>query len=357
MVPESEASAPAPLLVTPTEVSGGVPPVADPPAATTRRHAQHHGHPRNPHHHHGWWWKTFLVGLVLWILTIAVTALTLNSNLIPTLILLGSFLVPFTVVLFVVERVVGTISTLQLLLAFFIGGVCGVLGASLLEVNLKPTLFTYVGVGFIEELVKGVILVIIGWRVVPKTAAQGALLGATIGAGFAAFESAGYAFNAALTAQGLDLVSLLQTEVLRAVLAPVGHVLWTAILGAALFGVTHGRDRYRFSFSVIGAYVGVSLLHGLWDSMSGITAIIALLLTGTTVQELSFGFIPSGSAQAAETLASVLYVIGVIVASALGVMMLWLILRHYRRVEHAVPGDPSQPPGVPPTDYSEAAAA
>jgi RsiW-degrading membrane proteinase PrsW (M82 family) len=330
-------------------------------AVSTRRRQ------RNPHHHHGWWWKTFLVGLALWILTIAVTALTLNSNLVPTLILLGSFLVPFTVVLFVVERIVGTVSTLQLLLAFFIGGVCGVLGASLLEVNLKPTLFTYLGVGFIEELVKGIILIIVGWRVVPKTAAQGALLGATVGAGFAAFESAGYAFNAALTAQGLNLVSLLQTEVLRAMLAPVGHVLWTAILGAALFGVTRGRDRYRFSFGLLGAYVAVSLLHGLWDSMSGITAIIALLLTGTTVQELTFGFIPAGSAAAAETLASVLYVVGVIVASALGIVTLWWILRHYRRVENARRSSPGVPPGTPPglppstttptVGYSEAAAA
>ena len=36
-------------------------------------------------HHQPWWWKTLLVGLVLWI----VTGLTLNTNLVPTLILLG----------------------------------------------------------------------------------------------------------------------------------------------------------------------------------------------------------------------------------------------------------------------------
>ena len=34
------------------------------------------------------------------------------------------------------------------------------------------------------------LLIVIGRSLVPKTARQGALLGATIGAGFAAFESA-----------------------------------------------------------------------------------------------------------------------------------------------------------------------
>jgi uncharacterized membrane-anchored protein len=40
-------------------------------------------------HQPWWWWKTLLVGLVLWIVTIVVTGLTLNTNLVPTLILLG----------------------------------------------------------------------------------------------------------------------------------------------------------------------------------------------------------------------------------------------------------------------------
>jgi RsiW-degrading membrane proteinase PrsW (M82 family) len=42
---------------------------------------------------------------------------------------------------------------------------------------------------------------------VSKSAKQGALLGATIGAGFATFESAGYAFNDAITSHGIGTVS------------------------------------------------------------------------------------------------------------------------------------------------------
>ena len=287
----------------------------------------------HPHHHHGWWWKTLLAGLALWIVTIVVTATTGNTNLVPTLILLGSFLVPFCVVLFVIERVTGSISTLQLILAFFVGGILGVLGASILEANLHQSFGVYGLIGLIEEFVKGVLLVIVGWRVTPKTAKQGALLGATIGAGFAAFESAGYAFNAAITTQGIDLTSLLETEVVRAILAPVGHVLWTAILGAVIFGCAHLRPRFRWSWWILLAYLGGSLLHAMWDSASEVAAFIALLLNGEAMQELQNGFLAPRTAGSVAAVSTMLYIIGLVVTSAVGIVTLWLVLRHFKRTE------------------------
>jgi RsiW-degrading membrane proteinase PrsW (M82 family) len=287
----------------------------------------------HPHHHHGWWWKTLLAGLALWIVTIVVTAFTGNTNLVPTLILLGSFLVPFCVVLFVIERVTGSISTLQLILAFFVGGIFGVLGASLLEFPLQQTFWIYGLVGLIEEFVKGLLLVIIGWRVVPKTAKQGALLGATIGAGFAAFESAGYAFTAAITTQGIDLYSLLQTEVVRAILAPVGHVLWTAVFGAVIFGCAHLRPRFRWSSWILLAYAGSALLHALWDSSSEVASFIALLLNGEAMQELQSGFLTASTEASIAALATVFYIVGLAVVSVAGIITLWLILRHFRRTQ------------------------
>ena len=295
------------------------------------------------HHRHGWWWKTLIAGLVLWIITIIVTGVTKNSNLIPTLILLGSFLVPFCVVLFVVERVRGNVSVLQLVLAFFIGGICGVLAASLLESGLnQKTVFLYLLVGVIEELVKAVILVIVGWRVVPKTAMQGALLGATVGAGFAAFESAGYAFNSVITAQGLDLVSLLQTEVLRAILAPIGHVLWTAIIGAVIFGASRTHEKYRWSWWIVVAYAGSVVLHALWDSMSEITTLLALLFTGNASALLT-NRLSAEAAAAVQGVSTVLYIIGVVVLGVAGVLTLFLVLRHAAKRDrnHLVGADAS----------------
>ncbi|HEY1530687.1 MAG TPA: PrsW family glutamic-type intramembrane protease [Galbitalea sp.] len=281
----------------------------------------------HPHHRHGWWWKSLLIGFGLWVATILVTVITANTNLIPTLILLGSFLVPFCVVLFVIERVTGTVSTLQVILLFFVGGVCGVLGASLLEADLHPSLLLYAAVGLIEELVKLIILVIATRATMPKTRLQGALLGATVGAGFAAFESAGYAFNAALSSHGIALIPLLQTEVVRAILAPVGHVAWTAILGAVIFGAAKEGARLRLTGVVIVVYIGVSLLHGLWDSLSGISSILALVLTGNAIQVLRYGFLSPHAAQTVATLAAVLYIVGLVVVGLVGLLALRLAIR------------------------------
>ncbi|MFF9565679.1 PrsW family intramembrane metalloprotease [Leifsonia sp. NPDC014704] len=281
-----------------------------------------------PHYRHGWWWKSLAAGLVLWAVTVVVTIVTANTNLVPTLILLGSFLLPFCVVLFVIERITGNISVLQVFLAFVVGGVSGVLGASLLEASLHPSVGTYIGVGFIEESVKGVILIVVGWRVAPKNRRQGAMLGATVGAGFAAFESAGYAFNAAITAQGIDLVSLLQTEVIRAILAPVGHVLWTAVLGAVIFGAAREGQRFRLSLAALGAFVGVALLHALWDSMGEISSVIALLANGSALLELQYGFLLPQTAETVRSMAAVLYIGGIALTSAVGVTALWRVLRN-----------------------------
>jgi len=113
---------------------------------------------------------------------------------------------------------------------------------------------------------------------------DGIVLGAAVGFGFAALESAGYAFNALFTMNGLSLLNVVETQVLRGVLTPVGHGLWTAILGGVLFRAAAGRGRLRITGTVVGWYLVVSLLHGLWDASRGIAVWLTLLLTATPVQ-------------------------------------------------------------------------
>jgi RsiW-degrading membrane proteinase PrsW (M82 family) len=115
---------------------------------------------------------------------------------------------------------------------------------------------------------------------------DGIVLGAAVGFGFAAFESAGYAFAALFTTGGLSLPNLVETEVLRGILTPVGHGLWTAVLGGALFATAARRGRLRLGGAVLGWYGLVALLHGLWDASRGIAVWLTLVLTGTPVQWL-----------------------------------------------------------------------
>jgi RsiW-degrading membrane proteinase PrsW (M82 family) len=247
------------------------------------------------------WPRVFLGGLLLWAATVLVTFWTGNANLVPTVILLGSFLVPATFVIYSFERHADEVVTTQrLFTAFLYGGVLGVLGASILEAQFleQPSLRTYVGVGLIEEAAKLAALWLVAWRLPRYTMRDGIVLGAAVGFGFAALETAGYSFNALFTMQGLSLENLVETEVLRGVLTPVGHGLWTAIAGGALFAAAASRGRLRLTGAVLGWYLVVALLHGLWDASRGIAVWLTLLLTATPVQwmMIQLGRVPEPTA-------------------------------------------------------------
>jgi RsiW-degrading membrane proteinase PrsW (M82 family) len=239
----------------------------------------------------GWWGRRpwlgmFLGGLGLWVAAVVVTFVTQNVNLVPTIILLGSFLVPVTFVAYAFGRADQVVTAQRILAAFVYGGVLGVLGASLLEAEFltQPSLPALVGVGLIEEAVKLAALWLLARRLPRYSMRDGVVLGAAVGFGFAALESAGYAFNALFTSNGLSLLNLVETEVLRGILAPVGHGLWTAILGGALFATAARGGRLRLGWSVVGVYLLVAGLHGLWDAAQPIAVWLTLVLTGTQVQ-------------------------------------------------------------------------
>jgi protease PrsW len=297
----------------------------------------------------GWWgrrpWlRMFLGGLVLWAATVAVTFITQNPNLVPTIILLGSFLVPVTFVAYAFQRAGEIITAQRILTAFVYGGVLGVLGASLLEAEFlkSPSAGTYLYVGLIEEAVKLAALWLLARRLPRYTMRDGIVLGATVGFGFAALESAGYAFNALFTSTGLSLSNLVETEVLRGILAPVGHGLWTAILGGALFGAAARRGRLRLTGSVLGFYVLVAALHALWDAAQPIAVWLTLLLTATQVQWqlLRLGQVP-GVTQTQVHLFTVLNWGLLILDALIGL----LVLRgRWRRATTADPREPTAPP-------------
>jgi protease PrsW len=220
---------------------------------------------------------------------VAVTFWTSNTSLVPTVILLGSFLVPVTFAVYAFQEHADQVVTAQrIFTAFVYGGVLGVLGASILEAAFlkQPSAFTYVGVGLIEEAVKLAALWLLAWRLPRYTMRDGIVLGAAVGFGFAALESAGYAFNALFTMEGLSLQDLVETEILRGLLTPLGHGLWTAILGGVLFRTAADTGRLRLSGGLVVWYLLVAGLHTLWDASRGIAVWLTLLLTATQVQWL-----------------------------------------------------------------------
>src|SRR4029453_10555687 len=128
------------------------------------------------------WLRMFITGLVLWVLTVIVTFVTRNPNLVPTVVLLGSFLVPVTFVVWAFGRRHSGEVTAELLFSTFVtGGILGVLAASLLESYLlHPSPGLFLGVGLIEEAVKLLALALLTRNLAHKYARDGIILGAAV---------------------------------------------------------------------------------------------------------------------------------------------------------------------------------
>ncbi len=223
---------------------------------------------------------------MMWAAAFAVARLTHNVILLPTIVLLGSFLVPVTAVVWYLDHDPSpALSPRRILAAFIIAGVFGVLGATLLEYWLVSVgILGSLEVGLIEEGVKGFFIALVALGIRPFHIRDGMVLGATVGFGFAALESSGYALASLFVVQGhqlfLSLTSVVVTELIRGVLAPFGHGMWSAILGAAIFSAAARQGRLRLSGGVIGTYLAVSLLHGAFDSINGILGYVVVSLIG-----------------------------------------------------------------------------
>jgi len=194
-----------------------------------------------------------------------------NDNTIPGLIFMGSITMPFTLVIFFWEaNAPRNISLFDVIKMFFIGGVGSLLMTIFLFEFFSPgaemTFFAAIIIGVVEELGKLIIVAFFIKSMKPKYILNGLLIGAAIGAGFASFESAGYALRVALNGGGLE--GMLDVIYLRGILAAGGHIVWAAITGAAICLVTKNKV---FDYNVLSSQDFLKLfavpviLHAIWD--------------------------------------------------------------------------------------------
>ena len=269
------------------------------------------------------WPKPWMWSRVLMIMALAFIGLVLiwnswhNSNVIPGVILMGSFMVPVATMFFFFEtNAPRNISAMRMLEMFLIGGVLS-LFVALILFDVIPgadagEFFSALLVGFIEEAAKIAAIVFFMTRLRGKNyILTGLLIGAAVGAGFAAFESAGYAFRnmvmpimqavAQTTAEGtLEQFSAtafldfgynkaMAVIAVRGMLAIGGHVAWAAIEGAALAACQEGEkfELSQLTNSTFLIFTAICIvLHGVWDTSNVPLLDSATLIMGITPKHL-----------------------------------------------------------------------
>jgi RsiW-degrading membrane proteinase PrsW (M82 family) len=222
------------------------------------------------------WLKVLVTASVFYVLLLVALLLTRNSNLFPTLVMVGSFMVPVAYVAFIYERRhLSRLTMPTVSLAFLYGGLLGILAASLLEPFFisQLNLGAILRIGLIEEFAKILGVLVIARHRRHDSEMDGLILGAASGMGFAALESNGYAFTALLASHG-SISATVEVTLLRGLLSPLGHGTWTAILASVLFRESKKCD-FRINWQVISAYLFVSILHAMWD---GLPLIISYIL-------------------------------------------------------------------------------
>jgi RsiW-degrading membrane proteinase PrsW (M82 family) len=217
------------------------------------------------------WLVVLVVGAALYVIVLRTLVDTQNPNFVPSLILLGSAVVPASVLAYAGwSRGGAQVGSDLVMLVVVLGGVIGTVSAGILEYDAMKDLgfLPMVGVGLIEETAKLLLPATLLLFVRTRDPGTAVLLGVASGAGFAVLETMGYAFTALLSSQGnLDAVD--DTLLIRGLLAPAGHVAWTGLATVALWifaGTPTARNALRF----LGVFVAVVALHGAWDGFDGL---------------------------------------------------------------------------------------
>jgi len=216
------------------------------------------------------WVQILGVGVLLFVVTEQALRITDNPNFFPTVILLGSFVVPITFVVYFYEHVKHREISMPLLTAcFLVGGVVGLVAAGFLEFGTLRTMnyASLFAIGLIEESVKLIfpLAMFIGWRY--RHEADGLLFGIAAGMGFAALETMGYGLVAFVQSGG-NIDVLQQVLIIRGFLSPAGHASWTGFFCAVLWREREKKGHIAINGKVIGAFLIAVILHALWNIAS-----------------------------------------------------------------------------------------
>jgi RsiW-degrading membrane proteinase PrsW (M82 family) len=227
-----------------------------------------------------------------------------NLNVIPGLIIVGSFAVPFAILVLFYEintpRNVSIVKVIQLLI---LGGALSIL-FSLFLFEITPMLgfFGASAAGFVEEVGK-LATVLFAMRFIPMKRypyrLNALLFGAAVGAGFAAFESAGYALRIGL----MNADEMLDNITLRGAMSPFAHIVWTAIASTAYWIARKDNTDFQSTISskkFLTLFSASVALHFVWNLPFEGPFMIKFWILGFVAWVIIFSLIQSGLKEIAE---------------------------------------------------------
>lgn len=268
------------------------------------------------------WPKPWLFFRVLAALVIAYVALTFlyfetnNTNCVPGMMFLGAFAVPLATLTLFFELNTPRNVSLHAVGRLFLFGAVASLGVALLGYALPIFDISDMEAGIVEECAKLLTVIVVMRSARYPYILNGILFGATVGAGFACFETMGYGLNMGLlpgmlpalqgtqqvTPQAMHsgVVAMLQLLRLRGIEAPLGHVAWTALAGGAFWRVKKDRPA-SFSMLLDRSFLKTFLIpvamHAIWDAPWQLPFAGNQIITGFISWYVVFGLVQQGLRQ------------------------------------------------------------
>jgi protease PrsW len=271
------------------------------------------------------WPKPWLFFRVLAALVVAYVALTFiymetnNTNCVPGMMFLGAFAIPLATLTLFFELNTPRNVSMHVVVKLFLFGAIASLGVALLGYALPIFQISDMEAGIVEEVAKLLTVVVVMRSARYPYILNGILFGATVGAGFACFETAGYALNMGLlpgllpAIQGLQQVSpaamhsgvvaMLQLLKMRGIEAPLGHVAWTALAAGAFWRVKKDKTAsvsMLFDTRFLKTFLIPVTMHAIWDAPWQLPFAGNQIITGLISWYVVFGLVQQGLRQVQE---------------------------------------------------------
>ncbi len=271
------------------------------------------------------WPKPWLFFRVMAALVVSYFALTFiymwtnNTNCVPGMMFLGAFAIPLATLTLFFELNTPRNASMHIIVKLFLFGAIASLGVALLGYALPIFDISDMEAGIVEEVAKLLTVVVVMRSARYPYILNGILFGATVGAGFACFETAGYALNMGLlpgllpaiqgaqqvspAAMHSGVVSMLELLSLRGIEAPLGHVAWTALAAGAFWRVKKDKPTsvsMLFDTRFLKTFLIPVSMHAIWDAPLQLPFAGNQIITGLISWYVVFGLVQQGLRQVQE---------------------------------------------------------